>query len=101
MPAPKLLTSLPEASNFRIGSTFPSKQLCVRSRALVAPQRSPTQSLAPPLSASTPLTAPHIRPSGNIAQPSIIRYGLAYEFGSALVWTQARAPVSAPATTIG
>src|SRR6478672_11097264 len=64
-PAPKLLTSLPVASNFSTGSRFDVRQLLV-------PQRSPTQTLTPSLSISTELVDPHVRPSGSLAQPSIV-----------------------------
>src|SRR5687768_3011343 len=57
VPAPKLLTSLLEASNFRIGSS-------VELRHVFAPQRSPTQMDVPSLSTPTALVEPQLRPSG-------------------------------------
>src|SRR6185295_5720801 len=57
IPAPKLLTSVPDASNLRIESSF-------ESRHVLAPHRSPTQIDLPSLSTSTALVEPHVRPSG-------------------------------------
>src|ERR1700704_4440297 len=71
MPAPKLFTSLPDASNLRIGSTLGESR-----HALLPPHRSATQMLLPSLSISTALSDPHFRPSGSCAQFSTVRYGL-------------------------
>src|SRR6266568_1872617 len=76
MPAPKLLRSLPDASNLRIGSTVGESR-----HALLPPHRSATQTLLPSLSMSTALSDPHVRPSGSFAQFSTVRYG----FGASLV----------------
>src|ERR1700728_607090 len=69
IPSPKLLTSFPEASNFRIGGSFFPSQV-------FAPQRSATQTLLPSRSISTALVDPHVRPSGSLAQFSTVTYGL-------------------------
>ena len=63
MPWPKLVTSLPEASNFRIDGEL---DICpvARSRHEFAPHRSATQMLRPSRSISTALVAPQVRPSG-------------------------------------
>jgi hypothetical protein len=64
-PSPKALTSLPEASNLRMGGSFLPAQL-------FAPQRSATQMLLPSRSISTALVEPHVRPSGSFAQFSTV-----------------------------
>src|SRR6516164_2345470 len=66
MPAPKLVTNLPEASNFWIGAIFEPSQV-------FAPHRSNTQTLVPSRSMSTPIACPHTRPSGSFAQLSTAR----------------------------
>src|SRR5262245_40602768 len=66
MPAPKLVTNLPEASNFWIGAIFEPSQV-------FAPHRSNTQTLVPSRSTSTPIACPHARPSGSFAQFSSAR----------------------------
>src|SRR5687767_15150472 len=66
-PAPNDFTSLPVASNLRIGSSVDVRQL-------FAEQRSATQMLLPSLSMSTALVEPHVRPS-SFAHPSTVRYG--------------------------
>src|SRR5260221_1039952 len=73
-PEPKLLTSFPDSSNFRTGSS-------VEPRQVFAPQRSPTQIDVPSRSTSTALVAPHVRPSGIVKKFSTVRYG----FGRSLV----------------
>src|SRR5690348_11949763 len=68
MPSPKLLSNLPDASNFRIdGRLDPAHEL--------APHRSATHRL-PSRSTSTALVDPHILPSGSLNQLSTVRYGL-------------------------
>jgi hypothetical protein len=57
MPAPKLLTALPDASNFTIGDTFDPTQS-------FAPHRSNTHTLAPSGSIVIPAVDPTFRPSG-------------------------------------
>ena len=57
VPAPKLFTSVPEASNFRMESSF-------ESRHVFAPHRSPTQIDLPSRSTPTALVEPQVRPSG-------------------------------------
>src|SRR5436190_18320013 len=70
MPAPKLLTSLPEASNRRTGST-----VGLVGQPLLPPHRSATQIDFPSLSTSIALIAPHIRPSGSWKWFSTVWYG--------------------------
>src|SRR5438105_7744938 len=89
-PAPKLLTSLPAASNLRIGGSGESEQAnglpgFISEGGAKAPQRSATQTLTPSASMSTALVEPHIRPSGSFAQFSIARYGLGAELVGAVV----------------
>src|SRR6476660_2599582 len=68
MPPPKLLSSFPDASNFRIdGRLDPAHEL--------APQRSATHR-PPSRSISTALVDPHILLSGSLNQFSTVRYGL-------------------------
>src|SRR5262245_50366882 len=61
MSAPKLFTTLPDASILRIGATGEPSQV-------LPPQRSNTQMLLPSGSTSTPIVCPHLRPSGSFAQ---------------------------------
>src|SRR4030081_1645293 len=68
-PLPKLLMSLPEVSNFRIGSRLEPTQVLV-------PQRSTAQTLLPSGAISTPAVEPQWRPSGIFAQSLIDWYGL-------------------------
>src|ERR1700674_5669847 len=76
IPAPKLATSLPDASNFWIGARVEPEQ------SSAVAQRSKTQTLLPSRSMSTPTAAPHLRPWGSFAQPSSMRYGLGAALGS-------------------
>src|SRR5947207_219690 len=88
-PVPKLLTSVPPASNFRIDGRFdPAHELL--------PQRSATQMLRPSLSISTALVDPHSRPSGSVKLLAIVRYG----FGRLLVGTPLLWP-TCPAEAVG
>src|SRR5262249_10897962 len=103
MPAPKLFTSLPDASNLRIGSRLDPSQAkgspglyCVGGAN--APQRSATHTLVPSGSISTPEVEPQVRPSGNLAQSSIERYGLGAEFVAAPDWAKDRFPI--PSTKV-
>src|SRR5438045_2653270 len=75
IPAPKLFTTLPLRSNFRIGSTVGFSR-----QALLPPQRSATQIERPSRSTSTALSDPHMRPSGSIHFETD-----AYGFGASLV----------------
>src|ERR1043166_6565243 len=75
-PAPKCATSLPLASNLSTGSSVDPTQL-------LAPHRSATQMLTPSLSMSTALVDPQVRPSGILAQPSTVWYGLGRSFTGA------------------
>src|SRR6195952_2185621 len=94
-PAPNFLTSLPEASNFRIGSRLEPSQLktspsriCDGGMKPCAPQRSATQMLLPSRSMPTPAVEPQMRPSGISPQRSMVRYGLGAELVG-LVWARA------------
>ena len=57
MPAPRLLTTLPDASNFRMGATLDPTQS-------FAPHRSNTHTLVPSRSIVMPAVDPTLRPSG-------------------------------------
>src|SRR5215475_8433173 len=85
MPAPKLFTSLPDASNLRIGSRLDPSHAKGSPRLYSvgganAPQRSATHTLVPSGSISTPEVEPQLPPSGILAPSSIERYGLGAEF---------------------
>src|SRR4030095_11393501 len=80
MPAPKLLTSLPDASKCSTVSSVDISPLAA-SQQVLALHRSATQIVFPSLSISTALVDPQERPSGNFANPSIVEYG----FGASLV----------------
>src|SRR3954471_15328703 len=102
MPAPKLFMSLPDASNFMIGSSFDSAHandepgvIWVGGR--VSPQRSPTQTLVPSGSIATALVEPQILPSGNVPQFSIARYGLGREFVGAPLCAWLNPPIASTA----
>src|SRR5262245_31732026 len=73
--SPKLFTSLPEASNLRMGASFDPSQLngtpsliCDSGMNPCALHRSITHTLCPSGSTSTPEVDPHMRPSGSLAQ---------------------------------
>src|SRR3982074_591113 len=90
MPAPKLVTSLPDESNFWIGATFEPVQV-------LEPQRSNTHTLLPSRSMSMLIAWPHTRPSGSCAQFSTARYG----FGALLTsWAPPPTGELAPDATI-
>src|SRR4029453_1942000 len=92
MPAPKLLTSLPLASNLSTGSS--GDILPDASAHLFSPQRSPTQIDMPSLSTSTALVEPHLRPSGSFSGSLIVSYGLGSSLvGVAVFCAKATAPV--------
>src|SRR5215470_2164737 len=69
IPSPKLLMSLPDASNLRTVGRFDPTQV-------FAPHLSATQMDLPSGSMSTALVAPHVLPSGIFAQFSTVAYGL-------------------------
>src|SRR5438477_3389143 len=69
MPAPKCFTSLPFASNLRMGSRLDPRQV-------LAEQRSATQTLLPSRSMATPAAEPQVLGSGIFAQFSTERYAL-------------------------
>src|SRR5262245_58256979 len=69
IPSPKLLTSLPDASNLSTTGRFDPAQV-------FAPHLSATQIDLPSRSISTALVAPHVRPAGIFAQFSTVAYGL-------------------------
>src|SRR5271169_418691 len=83
VPAPKLLSSLPEASNSSTGASALSAQE-------LAPQRSATQ-MWPSRSRSTALVEPQARPSGILKKFSMVRYGFGCELGAAPGWARAAA----------
>src|SRR5262245_25926611 len=103
IPAPKLFTNLPDASNLRMGSR-PDPSHAKGSPALNcvgganAPQRSATHTLAPSESISTPEVEPQVRPSGSLAQPSTERYGLGAELVAG-VWAKTRSPIPSRKTS--
>ena len=66
MPAPKLLTSLPDSSNRSIGSSGDILPVVGSATQLFAPQRSATQMDRPSRAMSTALVEPHVRPSGQL-----------------------------------
>src|SRR6516162_3259468 len=99
MPAPNDFTSLPDASNLRIGSRFDPSQLktspsriCDGGMNPWAAHRSATQMLLPSGSMSTAAVEPQMRPSGILAQPSMVRYGLGAELVGATAWVKASVP---------
>ena len=86
-PPPKLLRSLPDSSNSRIGSTvLPAQEL--------APHRSATQ-MCPLESISTALVEPMILPSGRVPQLAMVRYGFGCELGSLEAWRLTHNPPAA------
>src|SRR5262249_29971605 len=94
IPSPKLLTSLPDASNLRMVGRFEPTQV-------LAPHLSPTQMDLPSRSISTALVAPHVLPAGIFAQFSTVAYGLGRSLtGLALSWVCAFQPDSATTAMI-
>src|SRR5580658_9923681 len=94
IPEPKLLSTLPSASNLNTTSIFLISRGAVEpstaaSRQLLAPQRSATQIDLPSRSISMALVDPIFLPSGNLAQCAMVRYGfdasLVGSFVSAIV----------------
>src|SRR6185503_5206710 len=75
IPAPRLLTILPDESNLTSGATLEPSQVA-------APHLSKTQTLAPSRSMSIPAVEPTFLPSGNLKKLSTVRYGLGWEFGA-------------------
>ncbi len=65
IPAPKLFTSFPDASNFSTGSSGDILPVA-GSAQLFTPHRSATQTERPSLSMSTALVEPHVRPAGSL-----------------------------------
>src|SRR5262245_46858130 len=93
-PSPKAFTSLPDASNLRIGGRFEPSHAngvpgFISEGGANAPQRSATQTLLPSGSMSTPLVEPQFRPVGSFAQFSIAWYGLGAELVGALICARA------------
>src|SRR6266511_4960923 len=80
IPAPKLLTSLPDASKWKTVSNFDISPF-VASQHELALQRSATQMVRPSLSMSTALVEPHVWPSGSLKMFPAVSYG----FGRSLV----------------
>src|SRR6266446_2080736 len=86
MPPPKLLSNLPDASNFRIdGRLDPAHEL--------APQRSATHTF-PSRSISTALVDPHVL-SESLNQFSTVRYGLGKSACAYPIATPARQAITA------
>src|SRR4051812_13231507 len=99
MPAPKLLTSLPVASNFMTGSRGENAPFAASQQRELPLQRSATQIDLPSLSTSTALSDPHTRPSGSFAHPSIVWYGLGKSFtGCVAVWPAATTSAAVTST---
>src|SRR5207344_3645323 len=99
---PKDFTSLPDASNFRIGSRSTPSQLngcpsfiCDGGMNPCAEQRSATQMLVPSGSMSTAAVEPQIRPSGIFAKLSMVRYGFGPVLTGAVTWVNACVPKAA------
>src|SRR6202521_5315118 len=91
MPAPKLLSSLPDGSNSRTGA-----------------RSEPVQELTPHLSATqrwplgatnTALVDPMVLPSGSVNQCSTVRYGLGCELGWAYALLSAAINVTSATTS--
>src|SRR5262245_31857476 len=96
IPAPKLFTSLPEASNLSTESSGDIAPVA-GSAQLFTPQRSPTQIDRPSLSISTALVDPHVRPAGSWKMFVPGWYG----FGRSLVGCCGkRTPATAASTAI-
>src|SRR5262249_21266003 len=94
IPSPKLLTSLPDASNLRTVGRFDPTQV-------FAPHLSATQMDLPSGSISTALVAPHVLPSGIFAQFSTVEYGLGRSLtGWTLPWVYAPPADIASAATM-
>src|SRR5262249_46797190 len=77
-PAPKLFTSVPEASNLRIGGRFEPSQAngvpgFISEGGANAPQRSATHTRVPSGSMPTPMGEPKLQPFGSFAQFSTDR----------------------------
>jgi hypothetical protein len=105
VPTPKLFTNLPEASNFRIGGKGESEQANGRPGFIIEgganePQRSATQTLTLSRSMSTAFVEPQVRPSGNLGQFSIARYGLGAELAIACANTALSASSTAATATM-
>src|SRR5471030_894680 len=87
MPAPKLLSSLPDGSNSRTGArSEPPHEL--------TPHLSATQ-MWPPGATNTALVDPMVLPSGSVNQRSTVRYG----FGCELAWAYAQLSAAINATS--
>src|SRR3974390_32779 len=104
-PTPKLFTRPPAASNFRTGGNGESEQAKGRPGFIMEgganePQRSATQTLTPSRSMSTAFVEPQPRPSGNLAQFSIARYGLGAELIGVIGCPNTAPSVSSTAATV-
>src|SRR5260370_17939616 len=91
MPAPKLLSSLPDGSNSRMGARFEPAQV-------FAPHLSATH-MSPWRSTDTPAVDPQGLPSGSFAQFSMGRYGLGREFATPSPWHSPPPPDAATTLT--
>src|SRR5687768_17316381 len=72
MPAPRLFTTVPEASNFTSGAVLEPLQV-------VLAHRSNAQMLRPSRSTSIPAVPPSFRPSGILKWFGSSRYGFGYD----------------------
>src|SRR5258706_11642467 len=107
MPAPKLRTRFPDASNLRIGGSIELAQLSYANAEAAGglsgfePHRSATQMDSPSRSIPTAFNAPHVRPAGSLPHLSVLVYGLGASFVggcSPCVYTLP-APMAASPTT--
>src|SRR5918993_2742544 len=81
IPAPKLLTSLPDSSKRSTGLSGDILPVVGSATHVFAPHRSATQIERPSRATSTALVDPQVRPSGILKWPSIVSNG----FGASLV----------------
>src|SRR5258708_28332615 len=101
IPAPKLFSTLPEASSLRTGATLEPAQLsyangdCPAGASGFAPQRFATHTDSPSLSMATAFSAPQVRPSGSVPHGATLWYGLGRSLGG-LSSLAAEGPASAP-----
>src|SRR5450756_947072 len=107
MPAPKVFSRLPDASNLRTGGTVEPAQLSYRNgdapggMSGFAPHRFTTHTDSPSLSMATPFSAPHVLPAGRFPHGAMVWYGLGRSFvGSTSPCAFALAPHSVMKATV-
>jgi hypothetical protein len=88
-----------------MGSSFEPSQAngkagLMRDGGMDSPHRSATQTVVPSGSMATALVEPQLRPSGNLPQFSIVRYGLGAELVGAEPCVRATLPTSTTATVM-